>query len=138
MYSRNTRPQFNEANISPLYIGLMPVFHAYAHGKACQLQYSGKLVMGAGTFDSEVIERYWAYISNHIGRTQQQTIENRADAIFLMVENAAVNKNKPFCKSIEKWCKSALDKIMAIKLDVMEASDGSFAIKPYCQIVQAN
>ncbi|KAI8827315.1 hypothetical protein BJ741DRAFT_654381 [Chytriomyces cf. hyalinus JEL632] len=132
------QPRFSAANISPPYIGLMPILHAYAHGKACQLQYSGKLIMGAGTFDGEVIERYWAYIANHIGRTQRQTIENRADAIFLMVEHAAVDKNKLFCKSIEKWCKSALDKITAIKLDVLEASDGSFAIKPYRQIVQAN
>ncbi|KAJ3250228.1 hypothetical protein HDU77_006868 [Chytriomyces hyalinus] len=116
----------------------MPVLHAYAHGKACQLQYSGKLIMGGGTFDGEVIERYWAYISNHIGRTQRQTIENRADAIFLMVEHAAVDKNKLFCKSVEKWCKAALDEIIAIKLDAAEASDGHFFIKPYHQVVEAN
>ncbi|KAJ3244707.1 hypothetical protein HDU78_010615 [Chytriomyces hyalinus] len=130
--------RFNTANISPPYIGLMPVLHAYAHGKACQLQYSGKLIMGGGTFDGEVIERYWAYISNHIGCTQWQTIENRADAIFLMVKHAAVDKNKLFCKSVEKWCKSALDKIIAIKLDAAEASDGHFFIKPYHQVVEAN
>ncbi|KAJ3233624.1 hypothetical protein HDU78_006341 [Chytriomyces hyalinus] len=116
----------------------MPILHAYAHGKACQLQYSGKLIMGAGTFDGEVIERFWAYISNHIGRTQRQTIKNRADSIFLMVEHAAVDKNKLFCASIKTWCKSALDEITAIKLEAAEASDGHFDVKPYHEVVQAN
>ncbi|KAI8823806.1 hypothetical protein BJ741DRAFT_75715 [Chytriomyces cf. hyalinus JEL632] len=118
--------RLNAENVSLPYIGLMPILHAYAHGKACQLRYSGKLIMGAGTFDGEVIEQYWAYISNHIGRTQRQTIENRADAIFLMVEQAAADKSKLFCKSIEKWCRSALDEIAAIKLEAAETHDGEF------------
>ncbi|KAJ3387444.1 hypothetical protein HDU80_000157 [Chytriomyces hyalinus] len=130
--------RLNALNISPTYIGLMPVLHAYAHGKACQVKFSGKLVMGAGTFDGEVIERFWAYISNHIGRTQRQTIENRADAIFLMVEHAAADKNKVFCKSIEQWCKAAMDEIVAIKLEAAEASAGTFCIRPYCDIVEEN
>ncbi|KAJ3377016.1 hypothetical protein HDU80_003526, partial [Chytriomyces hyalinus] len=130
--------RLNMVNISPTYIGLMPALHAYAHGKDCQVKFSGKLVMGAGTFDGEVIERFWVYISNHIGHTQRQTLENRADAIFLMVEHATVDKNKLFCKSIEQWCKAAMDDIAAIKLEAAEAAVGSFYLKPYCDVVQEN
>ncbi|KAJ3222507.1 hypothetical protein HDU81_009861 [Chytriomyces hyalinus] len=130
--------RFIEANIFPAYIGFMPVLHAYAHGKDCQVKFSGNLVMGAGTFDGEVIERFWAYISNHIGHTQRQTIENRADAIFLMVEHAAVDKNKQFCESIKQWCKAAMNEIATMKIEAAEGAEGTFHIKPYCKVVQEN
>jgi hypothetical protein len=96
----------------------IPVLHAFAHGKVCQLMYSPKMTMGTGTFDGEVIERVWSELEINVVGTQRTSLENRLDTITLMADYHAITKNRQFQRNMRKQIQLLISRLVAYKLEM--------------------
>ncbi|KAI8825324.1 hypothetical protein BJ741DRAFT_632644 [Chytriomyces cf. hyalinus JEL632] len=114
------------------------MLHSYAHGIGCQMRYGPKAVMGGGTCDFEEIERVWSFLTNHIGRTQRQTHENRQDAIVQICEKLAVTKGRGFVRTVQAWFQNSLKEALLIAEEANLVLDGNFQIQPYSHVICKN
>ena len=112
----------------------MPMLHAYAHEKICQLLFGPKLLLGAGQEDGEVIERVWKNCTNSSLSTQRETFENREDSLSLMVEALAQTKLCDFITIISKKLKNIWKEINLVRKSVAD----DYKFKTYEDVVSSN
>ncbi|CAI8020679.1 hypothetical protein GBAR_LOCUS12350 [Geodia barretti] len=59
----------------------IPVFHAYGHKMACQIEFNPRSIPGFGLSDGEVLERLWSYLRRFSAMTKEMRPSHRIDVL---------------------------------------------------------
>ncbi|KAJ3230490.1 hypothetical protein HDU78_008290 [Chytriomyces hyalinus] len=117
-------PYMQQTKIEMPYISVLPVMHAQAHSKECQVKFSPQIIAGLGTkLDGEGVERENARLAKSIGLTVGETEGNRELDISLIAEDYNCSKLRSALKIILRKLDLAYVDLASIKATMGQPSD---------------
>ncbi|KAJ3241143.1 hypothetical protein HDU77_011048, partial [Chytriomyces hyalinus] len=118
------QPYMHQTKIEMPYIAVLPVMHAQAHSKECQVKFSPRIIAGLGTkLDGEGVERENSRLAKSIGLTVGETEGNRELDISLIAEDYNCSKLRSALKIISYKLDLAYVDLALIEGAIGEPSD---------------
>ncbi|TPX72451.1 hypothetical protein CcCBS67573_g05873 [Chytriomyces confervae] len=120
------QPYMLQTNIKTPYIAALPVMHAQAHSKECQVKYSPRIIAGLGTIlDGEGVEQENSRLAKSIGLTVGETEGNRELDISLIAEDYNCSKLRSALKIISRKLDLAYVDLASIEGAIGQPSDSN-------------
>ncbi|KAI8840099.1 hypothetical protein BJ741DRAFT_597931 [Chytriomyces cf. hyalinus JEL632] len=118
------QPYMLQTKIKMPYIAVLPVMHAQAHSKECQVKFSPRIIAGLGTkLDGEGVERENSRLAKSIGLTVGETEGNRELDISLIAEDYNCSKLRSALKIISHKLDLAYVDLASIEAAIGQPSD---------------
>ncbi|KAJ3223155.1 hypothetical protein HDU78_011409 [Chytriomyces hyalinus] len=113
-----------QTKIEMPYIAVLPVMHAQAHSKECQVKFSQRIIAGLGTkLDGEGVERENSRLAKSIGMTVGETEGNQVLDISLIAEDYNCSKLRSALKIISRKLDLAYADLASIEAAIGVPSD---------------
>ncbi|KAI8828337.1 hypothetical protein BJ741DRAFT_653659 [Chytriomyces cf. hyalinus JEL632] len=118
------QPYMLRTKVEMPYIAVLPVMHAQAHSKECQIKFSPRIIAGLGTkLDGEGVERENSRLAKSIGLTVGETEGNRELDISLIAEDYNRSKLRSALKIISRKLDLAYMDLASIEAAIGIPSD---------------